>query len=157
MINPQTLVDEMVARLRAIPELQAVFPSQDQIRAYHHDFAQHTQWLRELMRGDPGLVVRWSGTAPANGRPFVHSFEAAVRVGEYSVPENGAQAIYQVWTGFVNGKPNGNGGCCDRNWVTPLTNDVLPMNPPAMRPVTDAEGQDYWLITYSIQEKGDTC
>lgn len=147
----------MVERLRAIPELQAIFPAQEQIRAYHHDFAAHTQWLRELINGAPGLVLRWSGTSPSSGRPFQHSFEAAVRVAEYSVPEGGMQAIYQVWTGFVNGKPLGVGGCCDRNWVTPLTDDVLPMGPPTIRALTDSQGQDYWIIAFSIQEKGDTC
>lgn len=154
MIDPKTLVDLMVDRLRTIPEILEVYPDTQKIRAYHHDFVKSSQWFRVLTAADPGLAVRWSGTSPAGGRPFVHSFEVAIRVGEQ--PAEGG-AIYRVWYGFVNGKPGGNGGCCERNWVTPLSDDVYPMNPPSIRPLTDEEGRDYWLISYSIQEKGDTC
>jgi hypothetical protein len=158
VINPQTLLDAMVARLRTIPELVAVFPSpEDQIRAYHHDFAARVSWFAEIAQGSPGMVIRWSGTAPGYNRQFVHSFEAAVRVPEKPVAESQSFAIYTVFCGFVNGKPGGVGGCCDRNWLVPLSNDVEPMKPPTMRPVTDANGLDYWIISYVVPEKGDTC
>jgi hypothetical protein len=155
VINPETLVDLMVDRLRTIPEITSVYNDTALISAYHHDFAEHTQWVRELMKGEAGMRVRWAGTGPSNGRPFVHNFEIAVRVGSQDTE---SKAVYQVWYGFVNGKPGGIDNCCERNWVTPLSNDVLPISPPpTMRPVTDQNGQDYWLISYSIPEKGDTC
>ena len=158
MINPGELVDLMVTRLRAIPEITSVFSDASQIKAYHHQFAAHTQWIRELTGSDPGMVVRWAGTVPANGRPFEHLYEIAVRVPETEETDGPRLAIYSVWTGFINGKPGGAGGCCDRNWITPLTNDVQLMRNPSMRPITGAQsGQDYWLISYAIPEKGDTC
>lgn len=156
MINPETLVDAMVERLRTISQLREVFPEAEQIRAYHHEFAQHTQWIKEILAQDPGLVLRWAGSQHQD-RAFVHRFEAVVRVGEYPRKDGGSGAVYTAWTSFINGKPNGSGGCCDRNWVTPLNNDVYPLTQPAIRPLTDGEGQDYWMITYQIQEKGDFC
>lgn len=156
MINPGTLVDAMVERLRTIPEVREAFPDETDIVAYHHDFAEHTQWLRVVLAGKPGMAIRWAGTSPGGGRPFVHAYEIAVKLHQSLDGGNHAN-IYSVILGFVNGKPGGLGGCCDRNWLTPLSNDVLPMYPPSIRPLTDSQGQDYWMIYYSIPEKGDTC
>ncbi len=160
MINPGTLVDAIVAKLRAIPELVAELGGEaSRIRAYHYRYPQQASLARAIYEMEsPSILVVWRGTDPGMvGRSEVwkHRFSLYLRSREVGEAEPVTAGYYRLVELLTNGVPAGGDG--QRMLYTVIDPSCYPMDVPRLVAAADLEGVDYFEVEFSLTEIGDTA
>ena len=156
MINPGILVEALVARLRAIPELVAEMNGEPRrIRAYHYRYPREASLARALYELDsPALLVVWRGTEPGRfGRDAVwqHRFSLFLRSREI-FDQEAATAAYQIVELLIDGIPEGGDG--QRMLDTVIDPSCYPMDVPRVVAASDVEGVDVFEVELRLTEIG---
>jgi hypothetical protein len=157
MIDPKTIADTLVSRLKEITALvTAMGGSASNITAYHDSFPKASQlWeaINELK--PPAMLVVWNGTMPAGGRMelWMHEFALIVR----AKPETTTATGYtDIWLALCNGVPTG--GDRQRLIFSTIVAGLHRMETPSIRrmsiPVNERDALDYFEITIRFTEAG---
>jgi hypothetical protein len=147
MINPAELVDALVAKLRAIPELVAeMHGDPERIRAYHDLYPKRVSLALAIYEAPvPSILVAWQGTTPGRfgaGEAWKHNLSLYLRAADY----------YRMLDLIVNGVPAG--GALKMLYST-IHERCHPMDLPSIQRATDEQGADYFEVTLSFTEMGD--
>lgn len=157
MINPADLVDNLVALLRAIPDLVAEMGGDEQrIFAYHDEYPKRASLATAIHdMPAPGTMAAWQGTTPGGfGGVDVwkHQVTLYLRARE-TFDGDPPTAYYRLFRLIAKGVPSSLG--------VPLINATVhpscyPMDLPLIQRQTDAEGLDYFEAPLSFTEMGDS-
>ena len=157
MINPRALVDSSISRLQSISGFVAALGGNaTRITAYAEVYPQRASVLQAVQTMLPGsALLIWLSSGPGNfGRNEVwqHSFSLILRA-----PEDAPDAYYDLWRQFCNGVPAGGNQNLRNINIHP---HVWPMNTPRIDRKSMITGEqtslDYFEITYSLNERGDS-
>jgi len=156
MINPAELVDNLVALLRAIPDLVAEMEGDpERIFAYHDQYPKKASLAQAIhIMPAPAVMAVWQGTAPGTfGSMDVwkHQVTLYLRAREASESDPPA-AYYRLFRLITKGVPEGS--------EVPMLNATVhpscyPMDLPSIQRQTDAEGLDYFEVPITFTEIGD--
>lgn len=157
MINPGTLVDALVAKLRAIPELVTEMNGDAaRIRAYHYRYPKQASLARALYELDsPAVLVAWRGVEPGRfgrGEVWQHRFSLFVRSREILDNEPSTAGYYRIIELLSNGVPTGGDG--QRMLDTVIDPACYPMDVPRVITASDVEGVDYFEVELHLTEIG---
>lgn len=152
MLAPETIQDALVAKLRAIPELVALFSSSAQISSYIDEWPGKIDVLeavRALEEGSMLVAFQETGTGRLDRmETWKH------RLSIYLKPKG---KMSDAWYWFVNGVPTGGDGL--KMLYTKIHPGILRMNPPGIRrqflTIDAANGVviDYFEISVVLDEK----
>lgn len=155
MLAPETIQNALVSKLRAIPELVALFGDGNQISAYIDQFPGKIDVLEAVRAQEEGsLLVVWQETSPGqiNRREtWRHRFSLFLK------PRG---KVSDAWYWIVQGVP-ANGDGLKMLYTESLNPALNRINTPAIRrqflTVDAANGVviDYFEINITIDEKGD--
>jgi len=157
MINPAELVDNLVALLRAIPDLVAEMEGDpERIYAYHDHYPKKASLAQAIhTMPAPAVMAVWQGTAPGNfGSVDVWKHQVTLYLRARETEENDPPAAYyRLFRLITKGVPA-------RSEVPMLNATVhpscYPMDLPLIQRQTDAEGLDYFEVIISFTEIGDS-
>jgi hypothetical protein len=157
MMNPGILVEALVAKLRAIPELVAEMNGEPRrIRAYHYRYPREASLARALYELDsPAVLVVWRGTEPGRfgrGGVWQHRFSLLVRSREIFDHEAATAGYYRIVELLINGIPAGGDG--QRMVNTVIHESCYPMDLPRIIGSSDAEGLDVFELEVRLTEIG---
>lgn len=160
MINPGTLLDNIVTQLRLVSDLVIEMGGDaDRIAPYYDQYPDSTSVTRAIAdMSAPGILVVWDGTAQGGGQmqPWTHQFRLIVKLGEKVAASNGTDR-YAALLLLVEGIPTGatlplknleiNSGCDGM---------VLPPRFERQSLIIDQQGNqmDFWVCRYTLTEKG---
>lgn len=155
MINPAELVDALVAKLRAIPELVAEMEGNPQrISAYHDHYPKRVSLAQAIYEMPvPSVLVAWQGTTPGSfggAEVWKHNLSLYLRARETA--ESPPTAYYRLFDLIVNGVPTGSNL---KLLYSTVHERCHPMDTPSIQRVTDAQGTDYFEVHLSFTEVGD--
>lgn len=161
MINPGTLLDDIVTQLRLISELVTEFDGDaSRIFPYYDNYPTSTSVTRAIQdMPAPGLLVMLEGGGQGGGQmqTWVHRFRLVLKLGEKVSASTGSDH-YSALHLLVDGIPTGsalkllamqlNSGC-DGMDVPRWERQSL---------IIDQAGNqmDFWDIRWAIPEKGDS-
>jgi len=156
MINPAELVDALVAKLRAIPELVLEMEGDWQrIYAYHDLYPKRMSLPLAIYEMPvPSIMVAWQGTTPSSfgaAEAWKHNLSLYLRARE-TLDGDPPTAYYRLFDLIVNGVPAG--GALKMLYTT-VHPRCHPMDPPSIQRATDEQGTDYFEVTVSFTEMGD--
>ncbi len=156
MINPAELVEALVAKLRAIPELVAEMDGDaGRIYAYHDLYPKRVSLPFAIYEMPvPAILVAWQGTAPGTfggNEVWKHSLSLYLRAREVFEADP-PSAYYKLFGLIVNGVPAGSG---QKLLYTTVHDGCYPMDTPSIHRATDEQGTDYFEVTVSFTEIGD--
>jgi hypothetical protein len=156
MINPAELVDALVAKLRAIPELVAEMEGDPQrIYAYHDLYPKRVSLpLAIHQMPAPAVMVAWQGTLPGafgGMEAWRHQISLYLRARE-TLEGDGPTAYYRLFDLIVNGVPVGS---TLKMLYTTVHPRCQPMDTPSISRQSDAEGLDYFEVSTGFLEIGD--
>ncbi len=156
MINPAELVDNLVAMLRAIPDLVAEMDGHpDRIYAYHDQYPKKASLAQAIhTMPAPAVMAVWQGTAPGTfgtADVWKHQIMLYLRARETDESDPPA-AYYRLFRLITKGVPEGT--------EVPMLNATVhpscyPMDLPQIQRQTDAEGLDYFEVPITFTEIGD--
>jgi len=156
MINPAELVDNLVAMLRAIPDLVAEMDGDpERIYAYHDQYPKRSSLAQAIHNMPaPAVMAVWQGTAPGTlGSVDVwkHQVTLYLRARE-TFDGDPPAAYYRLFRLITKGVPEGS--------EVPMLNATVhpscyPMDLPQIQRQTDAEGLDYFEVPITFTEIGD--
>jgi hypothetical protein len=156
MINPAELVDNLVALLRAIPDLVAEMEGDpERVYAYHDQYPKKASLAQAIhTMPAPAVMAVWQGTAPGTfGTVDVwkHQIMLYLRARETDESDPPA-AYYRLFRLITKGVPEGT--------EVPMLNATVhpscyPMDLPQIQRQTDAEGLDYFEVPITFTEIGD--
>jgi len=157
MTNPGMLVEALVAKLRAIPELVAEMNGEPgRIRAYHYRYPKEASLARALYELEaPALLVVWRGTEPGRfgrGEVWQHRFSLFIRSREIFEHEAATAGYYRIGELLVDGVPEGGDG--QRMLETVIDPACYPMEVPRLVAAADADGVDYVEVELRLTEMG---
>ena len=155
MLNPGELVEALVAKLRAIPELVAEMEGDAaRIYAYHDAYPRKVSLLSAVYEAPhPSILVAWQRTSPGllgRNEVWKHDFILYLRARE--APEGPDSSYYRLFTLIVNGVPEGDSLRLLNAEVHPA---CYPMDVPTCGRVTDEQGVDHFVVNLSLREIGD--
>lgn len=156
MINGAEIVDNLVELLRDIPDLvEEMNGDEERIYAYHDRYPKNVsldQARYQML--SPSIMVAYQGTAPGGFGGFeVWKHELSLTLRSREEPDNETPAAYyRLFRLIVKGIP--------ASGSQPLNNSTVhtscqPMDTPAMRRASDANGVDYFEVGMSFTEIGD--
>jgi len=157
MINPAELVDNLVALLRAIPELVSEMGGDEQrIFAYHDQYPKRASLVNAIhTMPAPGIMAVWQGTVPGTfGGVDVWKQQVTLYLrAQETFDGNPPTAYYRLHRLILKGVPTSAG--------VPMLNLTIhpscyPMDLPAIQRQTDAEGLDYFEVPLAFTEMGDS-
>jgi hypothetical protein len=156
MINPAELVDNLVALLRAIPDLVAEMDGDpERIYAYHDQYPKKASLAQAIHNMPaPAVMAVWQGTAPrtfGSVDVWKHQVTLYLRARETDESDPPA-AYYRLFRLITKGVPAGS--------EVPMLNAIVhpscyPMDLPLIQRQTDAEGLDYFEVPITFTEIGD--
>ena len=156
MINPAELVDNLVAMLRAIPDLVAEMDGDpERIYAYHDQYPKKASLAQAIhTMPAPAVMAVWQGTAPGafgNVDVWKHQVTLYLRLRETDESDPPA-TYYRLFRLITKGVPAGS--------EVPMLNITVhpscyPMDLPLIQRQTDAEGLDYFEVPITFTEIGD--
>jgi hypothetical protein len=156
MINPAELVDNLVALLRAVPELVAEMEGDpERVDAYHDQYPKKASLAQAIHNMPaPSVMAVWQGTAPGtfgNVDVWKHQVTLYLRSRETDESDPPA-AYYRLFRLITKGVPEGS--------EVPMLNATVhpscyPMDLPLIQRQTDAEGLDYFEVPITFTEIGD--
>jgi hypothetical protein len=156
MINPAELVDNLVAMLRAIPDLVAEMDGHpDRIYAYHDQYPKKASLAQAIhTMPAPAVMAVWQGTAPGTfGTVDVWKHQVTLYLRSRETDESDPPAAYyRLFRLITKGVPEGT--------EVPMLNATVhpscyPMDLPQIQRQTDAEGLDYFEVPITFTEIGD--
>jgi hypothetical protein len=156
MINPAELVDNLVALLRAIPDLVAEMEGDpERIYAYHDQYPKRASLAQAIhTMPAPAVMAVWQGTAPGTfGTVDVWKHQVTLYLRARETDESDPPAAYyRLFRLITKGVPAGTG--------VPMLNATIhpscyPMDLPLIQRQTDAEGLDYFEVPITFTEIGD--
>jgi len=156
MINPAELVDNLVALLRAIPDLVAEMDGDpERIYAYHDQYPKKASVAHAIhAMPAPSIMAVWQGTAPGTfGSVDVWKHQVTLYLRSREADESDPPAAYyRLFRLISKGIP----ACAD----VPMLNATVhpscyPMDLPSIQRQTDAEGLDYFEVPITFTEIGD--
>jgi hypothetical protein len=155
MINPAELVDALVAKLRAIPELVLEMEGDPQrIFAYHDLYPKRVSLPLAIYEMPvPSILVAWQGTTPGSfgvGEVWRHNLSLYLRARE-AFEGDPPTAYYRLFDLIVNGVPAG----ALKMLYTTVHPRCHPMDLPSIQRTSDEQGTDYFEVTMSFTEMGD--
>lgn len=156
MINPAELVDAVVTKLRAIPELVAEMESDpERISAYHDLYPKRTSLSLAIYEMPVlSILVVWQGTTPGSfgsSEAWKHNLSLYLRARE-TLEGDRPTAYYRLCDLIVNGVPAD--GTLKMLYTT-VHPACHPMDLPSIQRATDEQGTDYFEVTVSFTEMGD--
>jgi len=156
MINPAELVDALVEKLRAIPELVLEIEGDPQrIYAYHDLYPKRVSLPLAIYEMPvPSILVAWQGTTPGSfgaGEAWKHNLSLYLRARE-TLEGDPPTAYYRLFDLIVNGVPAG--GALKMLYTT-IHPRCHPMDLPSIQRTSDEQGTDYFEVTVSFTEMGD--
>ncbi len=156
MINPAELVDALVAKLRAIPELVAEMEGDpERIRAYHDLYPKRVSLPLAIYEMPvPSILVAWQGTTPGSfgsSEAWKHNLSLYLRARE-TLEDDPPTAYYRLFDLIVNGVP---AGSALKMLYTTVHERCHPMDLPSIQRAADEQGTDYFEVTVSFTEMGD--
>lgn len=156
MINPGTIADELVTLLKAIPALVTlVGGNAANIYAYHDTYPERVD-LRLAVRQmpSPGVMVAWTGTQPSgiSTQFWKHEFSIFMRTAEEAKTST-PHGYYDMFRQVVKGIPAGQS--LPIPYLT-VDSNCEPMDTPAIHRQSGVEGLDFFEITLSFCEIGDS-
>jgi hypothetical protein len=166
MLNPADLLDALVLKLRAIPELvEEMGGAPTNIRAYHHRWP-HVSYLQVALvqAKAPAILVVWRETRPGNietAEAWQHDFSLIVLPREEATAEvEGEAAAYgRIFGLIVNGVPKDDTAEGNKLLNETIHSGCYPMNIPTFSRQTimvSAEASmDYFDARIVLAEKGD--
>ena len=156
MINPAELVDNLVAMLRAIPDLVAEMEGDpERIYAYHDQYPKKASLAQAIhTMPAPEVMAVWQGTAPGTfgtADVWKHQVTLYLRARETDESDPPA-AYYRLFRLITKGVP--------AESEVPMLNATVhpscyPMDLPLIQRQTDAEGLDYFEVPITFTEIGD--
>ncbi len=157
MINPAELVEALVAKLRAIPELVVEMEGDaGRIYAYHDSYPKRVSLPFAIYEmAVPSILVAWQGTAPGTfggNEVWKHNLSLYLRAREIFEADP-PSAYYKLFGLIVNGVPAGSSG--QKLLYTTVHDGCYPMDTPSIHRATDEQGTDYFEVTVSFTEIGD--
>jgi len=156
MINPAELVDALVAKLRAIPELVLEMEGDpERIFAYHDLYPKRASLPLAIYEMPvPSILVAWQGTTPGSfgaAEVWKHNLSLYLRARE-TLEGDPPTAYYRLFDLIVNGVPTGS---ALKMLYTTIHPRCHPMDLPSIQRATDEQGTDYFEVTVSFTEMGD--
>jgi hypothetical protein len=158
MINPGVLVDAIVVKLRAIPDLVMEMDGEaTHIQPYHYRYPKEASLARALHdAGSPSILVVYRGTDPGRlngGEVWKHRFSLFIRSGEVADADPATAGYYRLLELIISGVPTGGDG--QRMLYTVIHPTCYPMDLPRMVAASDIEGIDFFEAQFSLTEIGD--
>ncbi len=158
MINPGTLVDTIVEKLRAISELVTEMGSDaTRIQPYHYRYPKESSVARALHDvGSPSILVVYRGTDPGRlggGDVWKHRFSLFIRSGEVADADPATAGYYRLLELITTGVPSSGDG--QRMLYTVIHPSCYPIDLPRMVAASDIEGIDFFEVQFSLTEIGD--
>lgn len=162
MINPGTLADAIVAKLRDMPGLLgAIGGDATAIKAYHYRYPKETslaEAINELT--SPGLLVAFRGIGPSqfpgirNSRTTRrYDFSIYARSREIVDADPVTAGYYAVFEQMEKGVVAASG---QRFIYDEILAGTYPIGGPlGVIPGQDLEARDYWEVRFSLFEAGD--
>jgi len=155
MLNPGEIVEALIAKLRAIPELVAEMGGDaTRISAYHDHYPKRASLLSAVYEAPhPSILVAWQRTSPGllgRNEVWKHDFVLYLRAGE--TPESPPTAYYRLFWLIVNGVPAGESV---RLLNAQIHASCYPMEAPTCARITDEQGVDHFVVNLSLKEIGD--
>jgi len=156
MIDPSELVNNLVAALRAIPQLVAEMDGDvERIYAYHDQYPKRVSLVHAIHQMPaPSIMAVWQGTGPGTfGGMDVwkHQVTLFLRARETAAGDS-PTGYYRLFRLMTKGVPVGSDA--------PMLNFTVhsschPMDLPQIQRQTDAEGIDYFEVPLTFTEIGD--
>lgn len=156
MIDPATLVDNLVALLRSIPDLLLEMDGdQGRVYAYHDQYPKRVSLAHAIHQmSAPSIMAVWQGSGPGSfGGMDVwkHQVTLYLRVRETLQGEAPA-GYYRLFRLITKGVPTSS--------EQPMLNVTVhpnchPMDLPLIQRQSDAEGLDYFEVPITFTEIGD--
>ena len=159
MIIIKTLIDNLVTELRKVPELvTAMNGDAENIYAYHDLPAENSsiERARQEMQS-PSIMVSWDGSSSGSGiEPWNHRININIRAPQDST-ESSPTGYYAICDAIWNGYSNYSDGFAVPPQIKnrSIIESCLPMNPPSIQRITDAQGIDYFQFSTSFDQIGD--
>lgn len=154
MIKPAEIVDALVDKLRAIPELVAELGAAENIVPYHSRYPTEVNLFQFIHKQKAGsLVVAHRGTGFSGRSEWQHRIEVYLRSGE-NVPDDPVRSYSTLMQLMMDGIPSGQpvsllqGDIHTSNGVA--TSDLVSVN--FDYPI-DEEGREYQRCTLSFEER----
>jgi len=156
MINPAELVDNLVAMLRAIPDLVAEMDGDpERIYAYHDQYPKKASLAQAIhTMPAPAVMAVWQGTAPGTfgtADVWKHQVTLYLRARE-TFDGDPTTGYYRLFRLITKGVPTGSDVPMLNATVHP---SCYPMDLPQIQRQTDAEGLDYFEVPITFTEIGD--
>jgi len=156
MINPAELVDNLVALLRAIPDLVAEMDGDpERIYAYHDQYPKKASLAQAIhTMPAPAVMAVWQGTAPGTfgtADVWKHQVTLYLRARE-TFDGDPTTGYYRLFRLITKGVPTGSDVPMLNATVHP---SCYPMDLPQIQRQTDAEGLDYFEVPITFTEIGD--
>jgi hypothetical protein len=156
MIDPSELLNNLVAMLRAIPELVLEMAGDpDRIFAYHDQYPARVSLAHAIHQMPvPSIMAVWQGTAPGSFSSvdvWKHQVTLFLRAGEQPEGDPPA-AYYRLFRLITKGVPTSSGIAMN---ITTIHPSCYPMDLPSIQRQTDAEGLDYFEVPITFTEIGD--
>jgi hypothetical protein len=156
MINPAELVDALVEKLRAIPELVLEMEGDpERISAYHDLYPKRVSLPLAIYEMPvPSILVAWQGTVPGSfgeNEAWKHNLSLYLRARE-TFEGDPPTAYHRLFDLIVNGVPAE--GALKMLYTT-VHERCHPMDLPSIQRSTHEQGTDYFEVTVSFTEMGD--
>ena len=156
MINPAELVDNLVAMLRAIPDLVVEMDGDaERIYAYHDHYPKRSSLAQAIHNMPaPAVMAVWQGTAPGTFGSvdiWKHQVTLYLRARE-TFDGDPPTAYYTLFRLITKGVPASTGVPMMISTIHP---SCYPMDVPSIQRATDAEGLDYFEAQMAFTEAGD--
>jgi hypothetical protein len=154
VINPSLLVDKLVDALRDCPEVvRNVGNDPMRIKKYTDNPPYSSSLSRGIYLAEtPSVLIAYQGTAIGPNGEVTHNFSLYLRARDAEDPS--IPTFADLVTSIFNATPATGDGL--RLIDMELTDDVLPIEPPATDRIHDEEGRlDIFQMVTSITEKWD--
>lgn len=155
MIDASELVNNLVTRLREIPELVTEMNGDaSRIYAYHDQYPKRSSLAVAIHQMPvPAILVAWQGTVPGTfGGMDVWKHQVTLYLRARETADSEAPPYYHLHRLVTKGVPaSADAPMCNLT-VHP---SCYPMDLPAIQRATDAEGLDYFEVPITFTEMGD--
>ena len=158
MINPAEIIDSLIEKLRAIPELvELMGGDEERIFAYHDRYPKKSSIeTATSLAPAPSIMVAWAGTGPSQfggNEAWRHEFSLALRTAPELDDGQTPASFYQLFRLITKGIPQGGDGV--PLIFTTVHGSCHPMETPLIRRLTDIAGINYFEVLMSFTEIGD--
>ncbi len=157
MINPADIIDNLVTKLKAVPDLVALLNDDaSRIVAYKDRYPKESSLALAIAQTpSPGMLVYWTGTRPSRfGEMEVwsHNVGICLRCAELTDDDPSGAGYFAMFRAVTHSLPTGESQPISR---LAIHEDCNPMDVPSMERAMTVDGLDYWEINMAFVELGD--